>query len=341
MLRRKKKILYLSVHETLEYDDLRILHAAGYDVFSVGAFSDPAAHGRLRAPEPYFARPDDFEAMQAGGVTIDRGMRRLSRSFVERFDVVLANHDPRLILKNRRALENVAVIRRTVGQTSRSHEQALAPYQALFKTVRYSPREERPGFLPTDAVIYFGKFPDQYQTYLGGDHFLTFANKITTRPFRPTADGYAKIVAGLPARLYGLGNETVANTHGVCPAGEQAALYAGCRAYVYMHSTHAPYTLNFMEALLTGCPILAPSAAFIEADHPGSGWVPEMYEIESLLSDGAGLVYDSLDQARDLLAAITPAEADAMSKAARARALRYFDAAKIVAEWRAFIEANC
>ena len=336
----RKKILYVSVHEALEYDDLRILHAAGYDVFSVGAFSDPAAQGRLRSPEPYFARPDDFEAMRAGGVTTVDGKRRLSRSFVDRFDIVLVNHDPKVIIENRHALENVPVIRRTLGQTSLAHEQSLAPYKALFKTVRYSPREDRPGFLPADAVIYFGKFPDQYQTYRGGDYLLTFANDTTKRPLRPKATDYATIVADLPARLHGFGNETVANALGVCAPGEQAALYANCRAYVYVHSTNAAYTLNFMEALLTGCPVLAPSARFIDADRPNPRWAPQMYEIESLLSEGAGLIYDSVEEARDLLRGTATAEAGVLSQAARARALQYFDAGKIVAEWRAFIEAN-
>lgn len=338
-MRRRKKILYVSVHETLEYDELRILHAAGYDVFSLGNFSDPAAKGFLRRPEPYFARPDDFAAMRAGGVTTVDGIHRLSRSFVERFDLVIVTHDPRVIRKNRRALENVPVIRRTLGQTSLGHERSLVPYKALFKTVRYSVREERPGYLPTDAVIYFGKFPDQYETYRGGDYFLTFANSTTKRRLHPNAAEYATVTEGLPARLYGFGNEGAPNAQGACDPGMQAGLYANCRAYIYLHSGNAAYTLNFMEALLTGCPMLAPSARFVAADPPHRDWAPEMYEIESLLSEGAGLVYDSIDEARDMIRRLATADVGALSQAARARALQYFDANRAVAEWRAVIEA--
>ena len=338
---QRKKILYVSVHETLEYDDLRILHTAGYDVFSIGTFSDPAARGYMRSPEPFFARPDDFAAMQAGGVTTVDGTHRLSRSFVDRFDLVLVNHDPSVIIENRHVLGNVAVIRRTLGQTSLAAERSLMPFKTLFKTVRYSPREDRAEFLPTDAVIYFGKFPDQYQTYRGGDYLLTFANNFPERrPLRPKVPDYARIVAGWPARLYGFGNEAVETAFGFCAPDEQASLYANCRAYIYVHSGNAPYTLNFMEALLTGCPVLAPSAKFVDAERPNPAWKPHMYEIEPLLSEGAGLVYDSVEEARDLLGRLATMETTALSQAARARALQYFDAGKIATEWRAFIEAN-
>ena len=52
------------------------------------------------------------------------------------------------------------------------------------------------------------------------------------------------------------------------------------------------------------------------------------------------MVYDSIEEARDLLRVTATAEAGLLSQAASARALQYFDAGKIVAEWRAFIEAN-
>ena len=36
------KILYLSCHSVLEYDEIRILSDLGYDVFSIGAYITPS-----------------------------------------------------------------------------------------------------------------------------------------------------------------------------------------------------------------------------------------------------------------------------------------------------------
>lgn len=334
----RKRILYHSVHEALEYDDLRILHAAGFDVFSLGSYSDPSKKGnRLRKSEPFFCDPEDYAALLEGGLRIEDGRKLVSRSFVERFDAVIVNHDPNFIINNLDALANTLTIRRTLGQTTSAAEQLLQPYRSAFKTVRYSPREQRPGLLPADALIYFGKFPDQYSDHTGGDYLLTFMSSAGRDLARPLLADYRTITRGFNARLYGMMNEDIEECLGICPEDQQPGIYAGCRMYLYTHSLIACYTLNVMEAMLTGCPIIAPSARYVSEGNPHPDWSEGMYEIQDFLRGGAGLTYDSVEEARRLIATVPDDELAAMSERAKTFARERFDGGRIAGEWRSFL----
>ncbi|WP_395661557.1 glycosyltransferase [Aestuariivirga sp.] len=335
---RRRRVLYYSVHGALEYDDLRLLHEAGFDVFSLGSFGDPVVKSnQLRKSEPYFTKPEDYAAMNEGGVVITDGRKRITQSFADRFDAVIVNHDPHFIIDNVGVLENTLTIRRTLGQTTRGQENGLKPYRTTFKTVRYSPREQREGMIPCDAAIYFGKFPDQYSDYRGGDCVLTFMSRARRDLARPKLSDYQAIIRGFNAKLYGLANEGIENWLGICPEAAQPDVYADCRMYLYTHSLIACYTLNFMEAMLTGCPIIAPSARFVSAGNPYPDWNEGMYEVQEFLQGGAGLTYDSVEEARRLIETVSDEELAATSERAKTFARARFDGNRIAREWRDFL----
>jgi hypothetical protein len=164
------KILYVSIHTVLEYDDLRILTRGGYHVFSLGVFAKPGrSYQHLRRFEPEFLSADDATIAEREGwlACEDRYplVPRLTPEFLDRFDVMLVNHDPTIILHNADLLfsrRRPRLIFRTVGQDTFAHEAVLKPFAGRLAVVRYSAREDHPDLLKTDAVIRFGKYAEEY-----------------------------------------------------------------------------------------------------------------------------------------------------------------------------------
>lgn len=334
-----KRILYHAVHEILEYDDLRILNDAGFTVFSMGSYGNPAARGnRFRGHHASFVNPEDFAAAVAGGTTFVDGRLRVTREFVARFDAVIVNQNPLMVLDNLEAFGDRPVIYRTLGQSIFAWEEMLKPVADRLSVVRYSEHEVHPDFLPTRAVIPFGKYVDEYPLWVGGGDILTFMNTAARPAARPEQGAYQELVADVSAKLYGLDNEGIANAAGLVTPEKQMDLYSRARCYVYIHSLVASYTLNFMEAMLVGAPILAPSRALVSSQ-PYPDWWPERYAIESMLADGAGLIYGSIAEGREILANLERYDLQGVSRVARARARDLFDAQRVIAQWRDFIDS--
>ena len=332
-----KRILYHAVHEILEYDDLRLLNDAGFTVFSMGSYGNPEARGnRFRGHHASFANHEDFVAAVAGGTTFVDGRLRVTREFVARFDAVIVNQNPLMVLDNLEAFGNVPVIYRTLGQSTFAWEEMLKPVADRLTVVRYSEHEIHPDFLPTRAIIPFGKYVDEYPLWSGGGDVLTFMNTAARQAARPEQEAYQELVAGFSAKLYGLDNEGIANAAGLVSPDAQLDLYRRARCYVYIHSLVASYTLNFMEAMLVGAPILAPSQALVSAQaYPD--WWPERYAIEPMLAEGAGLIYGSVAEGRDILANLERYDLQALSQTARARARGLFNAPSVISQWQDFI----
>lgn len=337
---RRKKILYHSVHEVLEYDDLRVLIRAGFDVFS-RIYSNPRGQGnRLRGPLPEAVNEADFEAWRKTRRPGDERGVRWPLEFARRFDAVIVNHDVDAILANLDTFRaaGVAIVRRTIGQTKHAHEAALRPHERHITTVRYSPREQHRDWLPTHAVIRFGKVLDEFPPWIGGGPLVTFMNTVSRPAIRPNAADYARITEGVRAALFGFNNEGFANARGLVEPKRQPRILRRCGAYLYLHSGIASYTLNFMEAMLIGAPIIAPSTRFINRHRPPPDWFPARYEIPDFLRDGAGFLYDDVEDARATVAAATARDLSDVASEARRRAREAFDADRVAAEWKSLID---
>ena len=99
------KILYLSCHSILEYDELKLFHELGLDVFSHGAY--------MRFNQPSEMRPaicndwgDERLVEQASNCTKEN----LSQEFIDNFDVILVMHIPNWITNNWAKLKDKTVI---------------------------------------------------------------------------------------------------------------------------------------------------------------------------------------------------------------------------------------
>src|SRR3569623_1100824 len=139
------KLLYLSCHEVLEFDELSLLAELGIETFSIGAYLDPARPGGfgLRPPiEGVSPAPEDLAAYHALETSPVDGRKCLTRQFVRRFDGVIVMHVPEWIEKNWPIFRGLPVVWRTIGQSNPASEQRMHPFrQAGLKIVRYSPRE--------------------------------------------------------------------------------------------------------------------------------------------------------------------------------------------------------
>jgi hypothetical protein len=338
------RILYYSVHEVLEYDDLRIFASLGHSVFSMGAFCDPSAKGLFRSPELSFSSGADYaDFRSSGGMMWNGEYGAINPEFAKRFDFAIVNNMPQWIAPALAALGDGRVIYRTIGQSTLETEASVAPYRHRIKVVRYSEAEAKlPGFMTNDAIVYFGKFACDYeQPWEDGATVLTFHNDYQARSPSsvPRFDEYVALAKEYPLELCGRGNEAAANFKGFVPVEAQLQRYRRAAAYLYVPTTAPSYTLNLMEAMLSGVPILAPSLAMLEAsyDEPTrtAFALADRYEVPALLDHDRDVLFDTLEDAKLKIARLLmdTRKRRELSVRVKAKALSLFNAEAAAHRW--------
>ena len=334
---RPLKILYVPApHGVLEYDELTTLTSAGHRVFSLGDHHDrnhPVSNGRDSKPAFF---DDAFSELFREDSGCSHAGKRVTPAFCRHFDVILVSGLESWLTEMQDEIGDVPVVYRTIGQSNAGTEALLARLSGRVGLIRYSPAEVGlPGFAPTDAVIYFGKDPTEYPRWTGGEGPITFHSHYLARAAicMPGLDDYARLTEGFDASLYGLRGEGAANYRGHLSYEDQFPTLARAGCYVYVWSMPPSYTLSLIEAMFVGTPIVAPSRALVSSmpADPGMAWSPERYEVEALLADGCGFVYDSIEEGRTMVARLLSdldlARATSVRAQDRARAL--FDNAVI------------
>jgi hypothetical protein len=338
-------ILYLSCHEVLEWDDLRMFTTSGHRVFSVGTYSSPdTAKGALRPPLEEFFHPGDWQEF------IDTGCsgRLVTKAFARHFDLVIVNHFPEWIADNLAAFSDKPIVYRSIGQSIPATEGKLASLRRPVHVVRCSHREtDVRGFLTANAVIYFGKYKDDYPAWTGGgEQPITFYNNYVARDAfcGPRVHDLDEICADWPCHLFGRGNAQLASWHGCVDYDEQRSLYRDAPAYMYVHSLPASYLLNLIEAMAVGIPILAPDFSMLQSWHGRArldeqAFSRQRYEVASLLDSAA--LYSCHKEAREKLNSLRYDESRCRDFSVRERNVfsRYFDAVKIAQEWSSFLRS--
>lgn len=296
-------ILLLTSHSIAEYDDLRMLTDLGYDVFSIGAYSDPAHPGDDKRPAlPDVAyhrdlvtavnRQRERHAGESDRWVIDWAKAVLPDEVIEWADVIICHHFlDRWIVPQWDRLRHKRVIWRTCGQSDPWLEGIMAPlHDDGLQIVRYSPRErshfERIGaFAGEDAVIRFGKYPDDYPDWTGSEAFV--GNVTQHMVGRGNATGLSYWLAatdGLPAKPAGPGSEELPGGIGSLSYRAMLDYLSRCRVYLYTGTQPASYTLGLMEAMLVGVPVVSISAR---------SWSPFAWD----LFEGSLLTYEHLENA--------------------------------------------
>ena len=342
----KMKILYLSTHAILEFDEVGLFHELGLDVFSPGAYIEPDNPRDLSLrpgiPDLVYDSKDlkMFHALGKPGIN---NKELLTKEFVDRFDVVMVMHIPLWVTKNWEAIKDKIVIWRTIGQSTSNVESDLAPYRKKgLKIVRYSPAERTiPNYIGEDAVIRFYKDPDEFKDWNGNtEQVINITQSMPLRRVACNYDMFLKATEGFPRKLFGTHNETASNINGGIVTYDQLKQeLRNNRVYFYTGTHPASYTLNFIEAAMTGIPIVAIGPK--KGNMASRSDCANLYEIPNIINNrNSGFYSDDIQELRDFIQILMNDKnyAKTISRNGRAKAIEMFGKEKIKEQWKIFWE---
>ena len=329
------KLLYLSCHEILEYDEIKLFLELGIDVFSYGAYLNPYDEkAGKRAALPLKQDPDLVQLANACS------KEKMLPELIEPFDVIYCMHLPAYIANNWDIMKHKTVIWRTIGQSTSDVEQALAPMRAEgLKVVRYSPRERTiPQYIGEDAMIRFYKDPDEFKGWTGDIlRVMNVTQSMEKRDHFCNWDLFKHMMQGFPWVIYGQENEWAGNNCGGMVSYETLKkMYQANRVYFYTGTFPASYVLNFMEAWMTGIPVVAigpkwGNAKFFEGQ--------STYEIQDLIeNEVSGFYSDDPEELREYLLMCLGSQefSKKIGEAGRKAAIKYFGKKTIKDQWKQF-----
>lgn len=328
------KLLYLSCHAILEYDELKIFEELGIDYFSLGSYVTPWAPVDSIRP-PLSHKPDTWLVANAP----DRN--HMPKEFIDKFDVIVIMHVTDWIVNNWHLFKGKRVIWRTIGQSTKQTEETLFNHRMQgLEIVRYSFREINiPGNIGCNKVIRFYKDENEFGNWIGaGNEVITFAQNMKHRAEYCNYDFFEKIVQGFNAKVYGPHNELSGDLNGGYLTYEgMRQKMRDARVYVYTGTQPACYTLNFIEALMTGIPIVA-----IGPQHGNSlNIAGDMYEIPDIINNGVnGYWSDDLNVLRNNIQMLLNDKrlAERIGRMGRDTAIKMFGKKVIKEAWREYLK---
>lgn len=307
-------ILYLSSHSVLEYDELRILTELeeatnpgfNIDVFSMGAYTNPTQSGdykRSVIPKGKFNVHLYDVAMQCDKDNIHPELLQWADMCVMMHNSALPQQreQQRWLVRNWQAFKdnNVKVIWRSIGQSTPSIEEELMRYKMVgLKIIRYSPLEEKlPNYAGSDALIRFAKDDTEFCSWDGArQQVISIGQSIKKRGQHLGFPILEKVFAGFQGKIYGTDNEDLGDLFGGSPSYEELkSVLRENRVFFYFGTIPAPYTLSFIEAMMTGIPVVAVGRGLRNMspyDWPN-------YEVPDIIVNGVnGYVSDNVDELR-------------------------------------------
>lgn len=328
------RILYLSVHDILEYDELKLFTELGHECFSHGAFHRPHIGSSFRPPileMPYDSHFADL---------VNRYPKdNLHHEMIEDKDIIIIMHDPSIVVKNWDKIKKKRVIWRSIGQSYPEVENMLRPYREQgMEIVRYSPREKLiPGYIGEDAMIRFYKDPDEYDGWEGSNtQIITISQSMQKNWVASNYNLFHFACKGFPVKLFGPGNEGVPESGGMLTYEQMKQELRENRTFFYTGTRITSYTLGFIEAFMTGIPIV--SVSEIQGNHPFLQ--QRTFEVHEMIENGKeGFVSDSILEIRkSLYELLNNYElAKEISKNAREKAIQLFGKEKIKEQWKEYL----
>lgn len=338
------RILYMSCHSILEWDELRLFTQLGYECYSLGAYTKPGDQDQKR---PALDLPYDLKFIDlASRFSKDH----LHWRMLDGVDVVIVMHLPKWVNSNWPLFKEFIdiggrVIWRSIGQSIPHVEEQLAQARSEgLELVRYSPEEESiTSYLGSDALIPFYKDPDDFlrRSRKPGKTkpiCINFTQSLTDR-YDHVGGRYIKAVfAGVPGRVYGPNNTDLGDIGGgYLTHEEQRQVLAEARCYFHTGTYPASYTLSFIEAWMAGLPVVAVGPILGN----GSMFVGQStYSIHHLIEDGVtGYVSEDLEQIRQRIRHLldNPQDAYVVGQAGRIRAIEIFGKAVVGKLWREYL----
>jgi hypothetical protein len=344
-----KRVLLCLSHSIEEHDQLKLFHSLGYEVASIGGYIDPQhphdpKRPALDIPQVLAIR----EAVDNLGTDDNLGN---AQSYIphEVLDwlgddgvLIYHHHLQRLFGQwdHLAAWQKAGgrIVWRTVGQSTANNEQEAAPFRARgLEIVRYSPNERNiPSFAGEDALIRFYKDPDEWSGWRDEEHGIQAVTNVTQDLVRRgqwcNVDYWYRATHNLEVEPMGPGSEEIGGTGEV----DFETMKQGLRsygAYLYTGTQPASYTLGFIEALMTGIPVVSIGKSHMTIFPYG----PQLFEADEL----SEFRYDNPEHARIKLAQLLrePDYARVVSQFQRAKAIRVFGRESVGNDWREFLGA--
>ena len=341
------RILYLSCHEILNYDEVKLLNELGHQVFSPGSYVCEDNKGDLNL-RPGLVKYDEYDALMEEWHRLGQpgkdNKECLTPEFIKKFDAVIIMHLPLWIHTNWEAFKKagVPVVWRTIGQSVSHNEAELAKYRAQgLKIIRYSPMERLvPGFIGEDVLIRFYKDPEEFKGWNGNiPELITFGQHMERREPATNFKWFDFVTKPFPRKLFGPGSETLTYGMGKVPYSDLVKNMQDYRAYFYTGTWPASYTLNFIEAMMTGIPMVCIGP---KKGHP-HGWFKghDLYEIPEIITNGVdGFWSDSEQDLRFYIQSLLQDHklAQEISAKGRAKAIELFGKETIKQQWNDFLK---
>jgi glycosyltransferase involved in cell wall biosynthesis len=268
----------------------------------------------------------------------DSPKENMKREFIEKFDVIYSMWYPEWLLNNLEKMKDKIVIMRTIGQSIPHQEEQLRYLKENgVKIVRCSPLEKIiPGYAGEDALIRFYKDPLEFALWKGDRlRVISVAQAMIKRNHSNNYSVFEEATRGLNRVLYGNDNEECSFWGGFLDYERLKEEYRRNRLYFYTGTHPAPYTLNFIEAWMTGIPIVAIGEVYGNASFLNY----KTYEIGDLIENGVnGFISNNIDELHSYCERLLKESqlAFKISVAGRSSAIKHFGKAKIKEQWKEF-----
>ena len=328
-------ILFLSAHSVLERDELELFSELKYHWLSLGAYYDP--NGPVDDRRPALSAEYNLFDKYKGDW---KNRESLSSEQIKDFDIILVMHHPistqPILTKNWDVLKHKICIYRSIGQSTKTTEEALSKCKGL-KIVRYSPKEKNiPGFAGEDAMIRFYKDPEEFKDWNGEKkRVITIGQNFMGRRNAMNFDAFRRATEPFDRRLFGPDNEGLGIPGGYLSFEQLKQELRDNRAFMFMGTQPASYTLSLIEAMMTGIPVVALGKGFMTQ-------FPEQdtYEIPDIITnDINGYVGDSIEELRKYIQMLLDDYelAKRIGEAGRKTAIELFSKEKIKNEWKNYL----
>jgi glycosyltransferase involved in cell wall biosynthesis len=232
------------------------------------------------------------------------------------------------------------VIFRSIGQATVTTENDLKPLvmQGL-NIVRYSPRERTiPGYCGEDAMIRFYKDPAEWRGWNGCRlTVLNVTQDMIARDDHCNFTFFKEATEGFDRMLIGKGSESAGSWgHGIVTYEGMKSDMQDCRVYFYTGTYPASYTLNFIEALMTGMPMVALGPIIGNSPYHHE---QQTYEVPDFANRGGGIfLADTVESARKDIKYLmdNPGVAYVCSRSNRELAIELFGKETIKKQWKKY-----
>ena len=340
------KILYVSCHSVLEYDELRMFDDLGIEIFSLGTYLNPNEDWHAKSRPKIKLNNWNYANYESYIKYFDHNKNpdcrlNISKEFIDMFDVIYFQGWIEPITVNWENIKHKPIIWRTIGQSAKYTETLMQPYikNGNIKVVRYSPFERKiDNYSGEDALIRFSKRKNEWDGWRGEIKSpVTVAQTFKIREIATCYSFFVDISKILSCKLYGIGNE---NTEGYIENSKDLeTLYDIYRkhAVYYSYGTKpASYTLNFIEAWMTGIPLIAigpKNGNFIDSE--------QIYEVPFLIENGkTGFVSDDPEEFASIAKQLINDDklSKTLSDNGRNAAIKLFDESNNIPLWKEFFK---